>query len=65
MGKAPHAACSRPSKWAALELGYKRARLDTGDRQPAAQHLYEATGYFQIPAYNANNQATMWFEKEL
>jgi GNAT superfamily N-acetyltransferase len=49
----------------ARELGYSIARLDTGDRQPAAKRLYEHAGYRPIPSYNANNLATFWFEKEL
>lgn len=46
-------------------LGYSRARLDTGDRQPAAIRLYEGAGYRSIPDYNANPAATLWFEKDL
>ncbi len=49
----------------ATELGYARVRLDTGDRQEAAMHLYRSRGYREIPDYNRNTQATHWFEKEL
>ena len=49
----------------ARELGYSIARLDTGDRQAAAKRLYENAGYREIPKYNANNLATLWYEKEL
>ena len=49
----------------ARELGYAIARLDTGDRQPAARRLYEGAGYRRIPAYNDNDLATYWYEKEL
>ena len=49
----------------ARELGYSVARLDTGVRQPAAKHLYQRSGYRQIPDYNANTQASFWFEREL
>jgi GNAT superfamily N-acetyltransferase len=49
----------------ARELGYSIARLDTGDRQPAAVRLYENAGYRRIPSYNANDLATYWYEKEL
>jgi GNAT superfamily N-acetyltransferase len=49
----------------ALELGYLRARLDSGDRQPAAIRLYEGAGYERIPDYNGNTAATVWFEKRL
>src|ERR1700722_7442769 len=46
-------------------LGYKIARLDTGPKQPAAQHLYESTGYTSIPNFNANPVATYFGEKLL
>jgi GNAT superfamily N-acetyltransferase len=46
-------------------LGYTRARLDTGDRQPSARRLYEGAGYRSIPDYNANPLARLWFEREL
>lgn len=49
----------------ARELGYSRARLDTGDRQPAAKRLYEGAGYRPIPDYNANSMASYWYEKAL
>lgn len=48
----------------ASELGYGRARLDTGPRQPAAKRLYEGAGYRPIADYNGNTQASFWFEKE-
>lgn len=47
------------------ELGYVRVRLDTGTRQLAAKHLYERSGYAEIPDYNGNTQASFWFEKQL
>ena len=49
----------------ALELGYRTARLDTGDRQAAAIHLYESAGYVPIPNYNANPAATYFAQKRL
>lgn len=49
----------------ARELGFHTARLDTGDRQPAAQHLYESAGYRVIDNYNANPVATFFGEKRL
>jgi GNAT superfamily N-acetyltransferase len=49
----------------ATALGYKIARLDTGPKQPAAQHLYESTGYTEIPNFNANPVATYFGEKLL
>jgi GNAT superfamily N-acetyltransferase len=47
------------------ELGYERVRLDTGDRQAAAKHLYESRGYEEISDYNGNTSASHWYEKEL
>jgi GNAT superfamily N-acetyltransferase len=49
----------------ARELGFTRSRLDTGVRQAAAKHLYERSGYVEIPDYNGNTQASYWFEKDL
>jgi GNAT superfamily N-acetyltransferase len=49
----------------ARELGYRRARLDTGDRQPSAKRLYEGAGYRHIDDYNDNRVARYWFEREL
>ena len=49
----------------ARELGFTIARLDTGDRQPAAQRLYEGAGYRRIPRYNENDVATRWYERSL
>ena len=49
----------------ARELGYRVARLDTGDRQPSARRLYEGAGYRRIPDYNGNRVARLWFEREL
>jgi GNAT superfamily N-acetyltransferase len=49
----------------ARALGYELARLDTGDKQPGAQHLYESAGYRPIPNYNGNPIATYFGEKRL
>jgi GNAT superfamily N-acetyltransferase len=49
----------------ARRLGYRRVRLDTGDRQTAAQRLYRSAGYREIPDYNANPLARLWFERDL
>jgi GNAT superfamily N-acetyltransferase len=49
----------------ARELGYTVARLDTGPKQPGAQHLYESAGYDPIPNFNANPVATFFGEKRL
>jgi GNAT superfamily N-acetyltransferase len=50
---------------AARALGYARARLDTGPRQPHAKELYLAAGYAEIPDYNGNPDASFWAEKAL
>ncbi len=50
---------------AARELGYRRARLDTGPSQPHSLALYESAGYVAIPDYNGNVVATYWGEKRL
>lgn len=49
----------------ALKAGYALVRLDTGDRQPDALHLYRSAGYREIPDYNGNPAASYWFEKSL
>jgi len=49
----------------ARRLGYRRARLDTGPRQPHARALYESAGYTAIFAYNTNPVADYWGEKRL
>jgi GNAT superfamily N-acetyltransferase len=50
---------------AARELGYTRARLDTGPKQPHAERMYRAAGYADIPDYNQNPFAAFWGEKAL
>ena len=50
---------------AAIRLGYAVARLDTGEHQPHAQHLYESAGYERIENFNANPFASFWGEKPL
>lgn len=49
----------------ARRLGYARARLDTGPRQPHARALYVSVGYQEIPDYNDNPYASFWGEREL
>lgn len=46
-------------------LGYRVARLDTGPRQPDAQHLYRSAGYVEIGNFNDNPVATFFAEKHL
>jgi GNAT superfamily N-acetyltransferase len=50
---------------AARELGHRIARLDTGPRQPQAEHLYRSAGYEPIANFNANPMATFFGEKRL
>jgi GNAT superfamily N-acetyltransferase len=50
---------------AARELGYPVARLVTGPRQPAAQHLYESEGYAPIGDYRGDGIASFFGEKPL
>jgi GNAT superfamily N-acetyltransferase len=49
----------------ARTLGMGQVRLDTGPKQPDAQHLYERSGYVAIDNYNANPHASYWAEKVL
>jgi GNAT superfamily N-acetyltransferase len=49
----------------ARELGYARIRLDTGERQPHAQAMYQRAGYHPIQNYNGNSMASFWGEKIL
>lgn len=46
-------------------LGWRRVRLDTGDRQPEALALYRRLGYREIDDYNGNRAASYWLEREL
>jgi GNAT superfamily N-acetyltransferase len=50
---------------AARELGYRVARMDTGERQPHALAFYEAEGYRSIGNFNASPTASWWGEKPL
>jgi GNAT superfamily N-acetyltransferase len=50
---------------AARDLGYTRARLDTGPMQPEAEHVYRTAGYAEIENFNANPEASFWGEKSL
>lgn len=49
----------------ARERGLERLRLDTGEPMPEAQELYRSAGFHEIPDYNGNGAAALWFEKEL
>ena len=49
----------------ALDLGYKKIRLDTGPRQVHGLALYRSAGYVDVPPYNDNPFACFWGEKVL
>lgn len=51
----------------AWECGYKKVRLETGDRQPEAIRLYQSAGYYRIPNFGiyAGNEQSLCFEKLL
>ena len=65
MAAASRGSCSTALEERARELGYTIARLDTGPKQPGAQHLYESAGYASIANFNANPVATFFGEKRL
>ena len=49
----------------ARTAGYDLVRLDTGDGQPDALHLFRTADYREIGDYNDNPFARYWFEKPL
>jgi GNAT superfamily N-acetyltransferase len=49
----------------ALEHGCSAVRLDTSDYLTPAVGLYRAAGYREVPAYNENPKADLWFERTL
>jgi GNAT superfamily N-acetyltransferase len=49
----------------ALEHGCSAVRLDTSDYLTPAVGLYRAAGYREVPAYNENPKADLWFERDL
>jgi GNAT superfamily N-acetyltransferase len=49
----------------ALERGCRAVRLDTSDYLTPAVALYRAAGYREVPAYNENPKADLWFERDL
>lgn len=49
----------------AAERGRPAVRLDTSDHLTAAIALYRRAGYAEIPAYNDNPHADLWFERRL
>ena len=51
----------------ALSFGYRAIRLETGIRQPEAQHLYESLGYQRIAGFGPyiGNPTSVCYEKVL
>jgi GNAT superfamily N-acetyltransferase len=49
----------------ARDHGCRRARLDTSDYLTGAVTLYRAAGYHEVPPYNENRKANLWFERAL
>ena len=49
----------------ASRRGCRAVRLDTSAYLTPAVALYRAAGYREIPAYNANLKADLWFERQL
>lgn len=49
----------------ALEHGCRAVRLDTSDYLTPAVSLYRSAGYREVPAYNENPKADLWFERAL
>jgi GNAT superfamily N-acetyltransferase len=49
----------------AAEHGCPAVRLDTSDHLTAAIALYRRAGYVEIPRYNDNPAADLWFERRL
>jgi GNAT superfamily N-acetyltransferase len=45
--------------------GCRATRLDTSDYLTSAVALYRTTGYREVPSYNANLKANLWFERSL
>lgn len=43
----------------------RRIRLDTSDYLTEAIGLYRAAGYREVPDYNGNPKASLWFERQL
>jgi GNAT superfamily N-acetyltransferase len=49
----------------ARENGCRAVRLDTSDYLTPAVGLYRSAGYREVPAYNENPKADLWFERAL
>lgn len=49
----------------AAERSCGAVRLDTSDYLTDAIGLYSAAGYREVPDYNGNSKANLWFERSL
>jgi GrpB-like predicted nucleotidyltransferase (UPF0157 family)/GNAT superfamily N-acetyltransferase len=49
----------------ACSHGCRAVRLDTSDYLAEAIALYRAAGYHEVPDYNGNPKANLWFERRL
>lgn len=49
----------------AARQGCTAVRLDTSDYLTDAIGLYRAAGYREVPDYNGNSKANLWFERPL
>jgi GNAT superfamily N-acetyltransferase len=49
----------------AREHGCLRTQLDTSDYLTGAVALYRSAGYHEVPPYNDNPKANLWFERQL
>ena len=49
----------------AFEHGCRAVRLDTSGYLSPAVGLYRSAGYREVPAYNENPKADLWFERRL
>lgn len=49
----------------AHEHGCLRTQLDTSDYLTGAVALYRSAGYHEVPPYNDNPKANLWFERQL
>jgi len=49
----------------ARRRGCRATQLDTSDYLTEAIGLYRAAGYREVPDYNANPKASVWFERQL
>jgi GNAT superfamily N-acetyltransferase len=49
----------------AARHGCRTVRLDTSDYLSEAIGLYRSAGYREVPPYNQNPKANLWFERQL